>query len=89
VFQHIRPNGAEGSPGAGVLSSVQKISFAPPGRKTEKGPGPFFLGNLYTGETYSNTVNLGTYTTTPEPATLTLLATAMAGLLARQRRLGR
>ena len=43
VFQHIRPEGSEESPGIGVLSSPQKSPLPRRGEKEKKGPGPFFL----------------------------------------------
>ena len=41
VFQQIRPDGAEESPGTGVLSSAQKSPSPRRGEKGKKGPGPF------------------------------------------------
>jgi len=44
------------------------------------------IGGQYTGETYSNTVDMGQYVTVPEPVTVSLMSLAVLPLIARRRR---
>jgi len=44
------------------------------------------IGGQYTGETYSNTVDMGQYITVPEPVTFSLISLAVLPLIARRRR---